>query len=248
MMTANNALVPDPDKEDHLASLPSQWPFLAVGMRMCAWNDDQIKVWLIGNPAVWWSGSLSLGIFLVTLTYYYIVFSRVKASSAALEKARERQTREKQEQQQEGEFGLDHFSQASMSVAPNSPPPPPAMTESEWADFQFTGKVLVGGWFLHYLPFCVMGRVTYLHHYFPALYFTILLCSFMLDHFLKRSVARWFVRWAAWSVAFLAVISTFLWFAPATYGIMGSTNEVMANRQWRSAWNIIDDHADALWI
>lgn len=34
MMTSNNALVPDADKEDVLASLPTDWPFLRLGMRM----------------------------------------------------------------------------------------------------------------------------------------------------------------------------------------------------------------------
>jgi len=40
MMTSNNALVPDPDKQDDLASKWWQWPFLHVGLRMCGWNDD----------------------------------------------------------------------------------------------------------------------------------------------------------------------------------------------------------------
>ena len=40
MMTSNNALVPDPDKQDDLASSFWQWPFLHVGLRMCGWNDD----------------------------------------------------------------------------------------------------------------------------------------------------------------------------------------------------------------
>jgi hypothetical protein len=40
MMTSNNALVPDPDKQDDLASKFWQWPLLHVGLRMCGWNDD----------------------------------------------------------------------------------------------------------------------------------------------------------------------------------------------------------------
>ncbi len=40
MMTSNNALVPDPDKQDDLASSFWQWPILHVGLRMCGWNDD----------------------------------------------------------------------------------------------------------------------------------------------------------------------------------------------------------------
>jgi dolichyl-phosphate-mannose-protein mannosyltransferase len=40
MMTSNNALVPDTDKQDDLASSFWQWPILHVGLRMCGWNDD----------------------------------------------------------------------------------------------------------------------------------------------------------------------------------------------------------------
>lgn len=40
MMTSNNALVPDPDKQDDLASQFWQWPLLHVGLRMCGWDDS----------------------------------------------------------------------------------------------------------------------------------------------------------------------------------------------------------------
>ena len=60
MMTSNNALVPDPDKEDILASKPFDWPFLQLGLRMCGWGDLQLKYYLLGNPVVWWGSSISL--------------------------------------------------------------------------------------------------------------------------------------------------------------------------------------------
>lgn len=40
MMTSNNALVPDTDKQDDLASQFWQWPILHVGLRMCGWDDN----------------------------------------------------------------------------------------------------------------------------------------------------------------------------------------------------------------
>ncbi|KAI9618100.1 hypothetical protein H4Q26_012443 [Puccinia striiformis f. sp. tritici PST-130] len=60
MMTANNALIPDPDKEDVTASTPFEWPFLYTGMRMNAWIDQGIKFYLIGNPLTWWLCSFTL--------------------------------------------------------------------------------------------------------------------------------------------------------------------------------------------
>ncbi|KAG0362241.1 Protein O-mannosyltransferase 2 [Gamsiella multidivaricata] len=196
MMTSNNALIPDPDKEDVLASNPSQWPLLAVGLRMCGWGDDKIKFYLLGNPIVWWSGTLSILVFMSTCALYII-----------------RRQRKFQD-----------------------------ISPAEWEQFQYAGKILVGGWFLHYAPFCIMGRVTYLHHYFPALYFTLLLFSYILDHFLYRPAVSARTRAIVWVVAFAAVAGTFLFFWDTSYGIKGPVYPRMKNRQWRAAWNIIDDH------
>jgi dolichyl-phosphate-mannose-protein mannosyltransferase len=62
MMTSNNALVPDPDKQDDLASKFWQWPILNVGLRMCSWDDNTIKYYLLGNPFVYWGSTVSLGV------------------------------------------------------------------------------------------------------------------------------------------------------------------------------------------
>lgn len=62
MWTSNNALIPDPDKEDILASQPFDWPFLHLGLRMCGWGDHQIKFYLLGTPIIWWFSTVSLAI------------------------------------------------------------------------------------------------------------------------------------------------------------------------------------------
>jgi dolichyl-phosphate-mannose-protein mannosyltransferase len=60
MMTSNNALIPDPDKEDVLASKPTDWPLLRLGLRMCSWGSMQTKYYLIGTPIIWWGTTVSL--------------------------------------------------------------------------------------------------------------------------------------------------------------------------------------------
>lgn len=72
MMTSNNALIPDPDKYDVLASSPLDWPLMHLGLRMCGWGDNQIKYYLMGNPVIWWGGTVSLVASLVTLVVYLL--------------------------------------------------------------------------------------------------------------------------------------------------------------------------------
>lgn len=70
MWNTNNALVIDPDKDDTLASGPTEWPMVTVGLRMCSWNSDDIKYYLIGNPSVWWFSFITVMSFpLIIATY-----------------------------------------------------------------------------------------------------------------------------------------------------------------------------------
>ena len=125
MMTSNNALVPDADKEDMLASKPLDWPWLWNGLRMNSWSDDTYKYYLIGNPVIWWGSTVSL-IGFVCLTSWY----------------------------------LARMQRRHLELSPR-----------DFNQFVFVGKLGLAGWFLHYFPFLLMGRVTYIHHYVspPAL-------------------------------------------------------------------------------
>lgn len=76
MMTSNNALVPDADKEDTIASKPFDWPFLYNGMRMNGWIDGGEKYYLLGNPITWWISSVSLGVWAFTLLWHLMRFQR----------------------------------------------------------------------------------------------------------------------------------------------------------------------------
>lgn len=69
-MTSNNALIPDPDKEDILASTPLDWPLMRLGLRMCGWGDQQTKYYLIGTPIIWWGATASLLIGILAFGAY----------------------------------------------------------------------------------------------------------------------------------------------------------------------------------
>ncbi|WFD23332.1 dolichyl-phosphate-mannose--protein mannosyltransferase [Malassezia equina] len=72
MMVSNNALVPDEDKFDVLASKPLEWPWMWNGLRMNGWGADQDKYYLIGNPVVWWGSTASLYVAVLLLTWYIL--------------------------------------------------------------------------------------------------------------------------------------------------------------------------------
>jgi dolichyl-phosphate-mannose-protein mannosyltransferase len=76
MMTSNNALIPDPDKEDILASVPTDWPWMRLGLRMCAWTDMQTKYYLIGTPLIWWGTTVSLVIGVLAFCTYVLRMQR----------------------------------------------------------------------------------------------------------------------------------------------------------------------------
>lgn len=192
MMTSNNALVPDPSKEpDGLTSTPGQWPLATVGLRMCGWGDDQHKVYLIGNPIVWWYGAGSLALFCGLWFLYILRFKR----------------------------GFSDW------------------TPSSWYQFEYVGKWMLIGWMLHFIPFGIMARVTYLHHYFPALYFAILAGAFMTEHlgsYLPKVLSKLLT-----AVVGAGVIASFLFFAPLSLGFDGPAS-AYANRKWLATWTMTD--------
>ncbi|KIW79927.1 hypothetical protein Z517_06542 [Fonsecaea pedrosoi CBS 271.37] len=191
MMTSNNALVPDPDKQDDLASKFWQWPILHVGLRMCSWEDHITKYFLLGNPIVYWGSTASLGVVGLIVAWYLIRWQR----------------------------GYNELSQADID------------------QIHYSGIYPVVGWFFHYFPFVIMGRVTYVHHYYPALYFAILAAGFSLDWTTRRLNSK--VRWGIYFVLYAAVIGLFVLFSPVVFGMQGS-NRQYAYLRWFDRWRISD--------
>nr|KAJ3422002.1 hypothetical protein HK105_001564 [Polyrhizophydium stewartii] len=91
------------------------------------------------------------------------------------------------------------------------------------------------GWALHYLPFFIMHRQLFLHHYLPALYFSILLLGALFE-VVTLKLRRYGQLIAA--IAFgAAAIWTFLMFSPLSYGY-----EVSRSRC--ESLNLFDKDAD----
>jgi dolichyl-phosphate-mannose-protein mannosyltransferase len=191
MMTSNNALVPDPDKQDDLASQWWQWPILNVGLRMCSWDDKITKYFLLGNPLVYWGSTAGLGVFALLVTWYTLRWQR-------------------------GYKELE---------------------ERDIDQILYAGIYPVIGWFLHYLPFVIMARVTYVHHYYPALYFAILVFGFLTDWFLSNR--QKVLQYSAYAVLDTVVIGLYIYFIPICWGMVGN-NKQYSYMKWFDSWRMSD--------
>ncbi|RDW83200.1 PMT-domain-containing protein [Coleophoma crateriformis] len=191
MMTSNNALVPDPDKQDDLASHFWQWPILNVGLRMCSWDDATVKYFLLGNPLVYWGSTASLaGVGLLVL-WYLVRWQR----------------------------GYDELKQVDID------------------QIHYAGIYPVVGWFLHYIPFVAMARVTYVHHYYPALYFAILSMGFVVDWVMRAQKKT--VQLAIYSVLYATTVGLYVFFMPISWGMVGS-NQQYSYMRWFESWRVTD--------
>ncbi|XP_032261560.1 protein O-mannosyl-transferase 2 isoform X2 [Phoca vitulina] len=62
MIRGNNGLKP---KDNEFTSKPWHWPINYQGLRFSGINDTDFRVYLLGNPVVWWLNLLSIALYLL---------------------------------------------------------------------------------------------------------------------------------------------------------------------------------------
>ncbi|KAJ2401178.1 hypothetical protein GGI23_001566 [Coemansia sp. RSA 2559] len=95
-------------------------------------------------------------------------------------------------------------------------------------------------WVCHYVPFFLMGRELFIHHYFPALWMAILVLAFTLDLFTARMPPV--IRWAVYAAAASATLHAFHTFSYITYARMW-TKDACLRTKWLSTWDFDCEHA-----
>lgn len=203
MMATNNALLPDQEKHDGLASNWWQWPSLNVGIRLCGWNDDNFKYFLIGSPATTWTSTVSLFVFVGLIAAYIIRWQR-----------------------QIDDLDIEHKEEAISN------------NQSPLYKFIYCGLYPFLGWFLHFLPFVVMGRVKYVHHYMPALYFAMMVFCYVVD-LVDNKVNRKLFSFVLYSSLYILVVAVFAWMSPIVFGMNGP-NADYSYLNLLSTWRIAD--------
>ena len=111
------------------------------------------------------------------------------------------------------------------------------LKQTEIDQIHYSGIYPVIGWVLHYLPFMAMGRVTYVHHYYPALWFAILTMGFCLD-WTTRNLNKQ-VRWGIFATLYAVIIGLYWLFRAISFGMVGP-NKQWSHLKWFDSWRITD--------
>ncbi|GAA6009588.1 hypothetical protein JCM11491_001025 [Sporobolomyces phaffii] len=91
------------------------------------------------------------------------------------------------------------------------------------------------GWFLHYFPFFIMQRQLFLHHYFPALYFALLLTAVAFD--LLTSFLRPRIRLQVAVVLILGAVGAWYYLSPLTYAGVWTRGQCESAKRWGKNWD-----------
>ncbi|XP_047201207.1 protein O-mannosyl-transferase 2 isoform X1 [Girardinichthys multiradiatus] len=199
MLRGNSGLKP---KDNEMNSKPWHWPINYQGLRFSGVNETEYRVYLLGNPVVWWINLASLGLYLIMVTLASVVIQR----------------------------GIS-----------------PQQKRIEHSDvLRGGGGLLLLGWLLHYVPFYVMGRILYYHHYFPAMLFSSMLTGVTLDILLRNADLLLYQPYSDWlhrggqMVLLFTVLYSFHLFHPLSYGMTGplahEPGSTMAGLKWMESW------------
>lgn len=206
MHASNNALVPDPDKFDNLASKWTDWLFARKGIRMSSWGAEEARYYMLPNPFTLW----------LTTACVFVAF-----------------------------FGLSYkvLQWLSQDISYDS-------DQNGAAFWDYTMKRLVplGAWVMHLLPFVVMSRVTYVHHYVPAEYFAIFVAGDVIERgligitraFEVGPKKAWVIRSLVYIVLYTAVYGVFQLFSPLCMGMEGHPHHYKYLR-WLDSWSLYNE-------
>lgn len=239
MFHHNNALT----SSHPYASQPISWPFLLRGVSFWTKNDTRQQIYFLGNPIGWWLASSLLAVFV----------GIIGADQLALRR------------------GMDALDDRKLFLSYKQP-----KTLHLVKSFVLDGDVLtflpVGTrsrlynstgfffltWAAHYIPFYIMGRQLFLHHYLPAHLASCLVTGALVEFVFciepqdpevstaakghRRTPSRpvrervasssLIGSWIATGVILAAVLWCFLFFAPLTYGNPGLDVAQVQARKW----------------
>ena len=102
------------------------------------------------------------------------------------------------------------------------------------------------GWGLHFVPFLIMGRVLYVHHYMPALYFAMLVLSYEVELFVlplgkQKSTCKKLACILIYLTLYAMVAGVFYRWRHISFGMEGP-KENYAHLDLLPSWRIGNDN------
>eukprot|EP00118_Oscarella_pearsei_P008995 m.49212 g.49212 ORF g.49212 m.49212 type:complete len:704 (+) comp33965_c0_seq3:46-2157(+) len=204
MTQVNSNLKP---KEGEVTSKPWQWAVNYRGQRFSGYLADSFRVYLLGNPVVFWSNLFWIVLFLVLFAIRSLVLQRGYVESSEVKDHRDR--------------------------------------------LSFAALFFLLGWFLHYFPFFLMGRVLYFHHYFPAFLYNSMLTGVVVEFVLsslsnlismcsKQRHHQKTIYFALLGLILAVLTQSFSLFSGLSYGMEGPLSDnpgsTMYNLKWLDSW------------
>jgi dolichyl-phosphate-mannose-protein mannosyltransferase len=117
------------------------------------------------------------------------------------------------------------------------------LPHAEFHQWWTSGIVLLVGWLAHYIPYFILSRVLFLHHYLPAVPFKLMLLAAVCEHFyiwLKRFPGPISLLYHLLiSLLLLSFFVSFIVFAPFTYGYPGLSRDQIEWRKWYHSWDLL---------
>mgnify|MGYP001163160150 CR=1 FL=1 len=196
MHKTNNALVPDDDKLDPLASSPYYWPFNYKGLRMNGWGQSKrdIRYYLIYGVYQCYVGTICLVISLLAGAFKLLCLAD----------------------------GFSNFTNVNPS-------------ELSVSSFIFWFPIIC--YFAHYLPFILMARVTYVHHYLPCLFFkTVIICN--VFKLIRNKIKNKYIDALFVLINIAAVVVTYVYFKCFAQGMSGLSLNYK-HLELLSSWNLV---------
>lgn len=115
-----------------------------------------------------------------------------------------------------------------------------------WQRFIEAGDIFFMGYIIHYIPYFFVDRALFLHNYFPALLFKLLLMCYIIEHIdyvLRRHCgsALWWVRTYRLAIILwlFAVITVYTRFLALSYGSKKLSSKDIVDLRWKDTWDFI---------
>jgi dolichyl-phosphate-mannose-protein mannosyltransferase len=243
MFYHNNALT----SSHPYASQPISWPFLLRGVSFWTHNETRQQIYFLGNPIGWWLASSLLAVFV----------GIIGADQLALRRGMDALDIRKSDLESQLLLCVQRLLsciETQLTIRVSTPGTRARLYNS-------TGFFFLT-WAAHYIPFYIMGRQLFLHHYLPAHLASCLVAGALIEFIFniepiepesppaapgaakghRRTLSKpvrervatqsLLGSWIATAVVLSVVCWCFLFFAPLTYGKPGLSVEQVNARKW----------------